>query len=138
MAKKASKALVRDDKGRFIPGQSGNPAGRKKGLQNYITHERLMFEAALRDYVAEPERAEKLMKGIDRVLSIAEFGEEKHVVPAMKLMLDRVMPAMPPKEQEEAEKRDTRLQIVIQTNPNAKTPVEVVDGEYTLIEEENG
>lgn len=124
------KRLVqRDGKGRFIPGQSGNPAGKAKGLKNYITHERLMLEAALRDYVADPNQAERLLAGIDRVLNIAIDGEEKNALTAMKLLLDRVMPAAPPKEQEEAAKLDKRLQIIIQTNPNAKTPVQtVIDG----------
>jgi len=121
------KPLVqRDEKGRFVPGQSGNPAGRQKGLKNYITHERLMLEAALRDYVADPSQAEKLLKGIDRVLSIATGDNDKLAISAMKLLLDRVMPAMPPKEAEEAEKTDRRLQIVIQTNPQATVPVETI------------
>lgn len=130
------KALIqRDDKGRFVPGQSGNPAGKSKGLKNYITHERLMLEAALRDYVADPNQAEKLLSGIDRVLSIALEGEDKNALTAMKLLLDRVMPAAPAKEAEEAEKLDKRLQIVIQTNPDAKVPVQtVIEGK--VIEEQ--
>ena len=129
--------VVRDDKGRFIKGQSGNPAGRAKGLRNYITHERLMLEAALRDYVAEPKQSKKLLNGIDRVLNIALSGEDTQAISAMKLLLDRVMPAMPPKVEEEAEKTDRRLQIIIQTNPNASAPIEVIHGEATLIEEDS-
>jgi hypothetical protein len=131
------KSLVqRDEKGRFVPGQSGNPAGKAKGLKNYITHERLMLEAALRDYVANPAQAEKLLSGIDRVLGIALEGEDKDSLSAMKLLLDRVMPAMPIKEAEEAEKTDKRLQIIIQTNPNATVPVQaIVDSTAEVIEE---
>lgn len=128
--------VVRDDKGRFVPGQSGNPEGKKKGLQNYITHERLMLEAALRDYVGHPDQAQKLLDGIGRILEIAVTGDDKSAISAMKLMLDRVMPQMPAKEQEEAEKTDRRLEIIIKTNPNAKVPVQAtVDGEFTEIEE---
>lgn len=95
-----------------------------------------MLEAALRDYVADPEQSDKLLRGIDRVLSIAIGGEDKDAISAMKLLLDRVMPAMPPKEQEEAGKSITRLQVVILTNPDAKTPVQVtVDGECTNVED---
>jgi hypothetical protein len=127
---------VRDDKGRFIPGQSGNPGGRQKGLKNYITHERLMLESALRDYVGKPDQARKLLQGIDRVLNIAIEGDDKASISAMKLLLDRVMPAMPAKEQEDTEKVDRRLEIIIRTNPNAASPVHaVVDGEFTEIEE---
>ena len=122
--------LQRDEKGRFLPGQSGNPAGKAKGLRNYITHERLMMEAALRDYVADPSQCKKLLMGIDRVLDIAVEGEDKDAISAMKLLLDRTMPAMPPKEQEDAVKADRRLNIIIQTNPNATVPVQtVIEGE---------
>lgn len=126
--------VARDHKGRFVPGQSGNPAGKAKGLKNYITHERMMLEAALRDYVADPRRANKLLSGLDRVLDIANGEDDKTALSAMKLLLDRVMPAMPPKEAEEADKTDKRLQIIIQTNPDAKRPVQtVIDGK--VIEE---
>lgn len=132
-----SKDVVeRDDKGRFVPGQSGNPAGKKKGLKNYITHERLMLEAALRDYVGQPEQAQKLVQGIDRVLTIAVEGEENHALSAMKLLLDRVMPAMPPKEAEEADKTDRKLEIIIKTNPDARTPVEIVNGQAIEVKED--
>ena len=128
--------IERDGKGRFLPGQSGNPAGKAKGLRNYITHERLMLESALRDYIADPEQAQRLLSGIDRVLRIANHGEDKDALSAMKLLLDRVMPAMPPKLEEEAERTDRRLQIIIQTNPNATVPVEVIEGEFITIEEQ--
>ena len=128
--------IERDDKGRYLPGQTGNPAGKAKGLRNYITHERLMLEAALRDYIADPSQAEKLLEGINRILTIAVSGDDKDAISAMKLLLDRVMPAMPPKLEEEAQSTDKRLQIIIQTNPNATVPVQaVIDGEFTKIEE---
>ena len=130
------KLLERDDKGRWLPGQSGNQAGKQKGLRNYITHERLMLEAALRDYVADPSQSRKLLAGIDRVLDIAKDGEDKDAISAMKLLLDRVMPAMPLKEAEEAERVDKRLQIVFQINPQAETPVKaIIDGKFTKIED---
>lgn len=128
---------IRDENGRFVKGQSGNPAGKAKGVKNAMTLERLAFERALRQYVAEPENAEKLLRGIDRVLDIAVMGEkDKDTISAMKLLLDRVMPAMPPNVADEAEKADTRLQIVIQTNPDAKVPVKaVINGETQELED---
>lgn len=131
-----AKALVtgRDDKGRFLPGQSGNPAGKAKGLRNYITHERLMLESALRDYVGDPKRKKKLLAGIDRILNIALSGDDKDAISSMKLLLDRVMPAMPPKTEEERDTTDRKLEITIVTNPNAKVPVQaVIDGDFTEI-----
>lgn len=127
---------MRDEKGRFVKGQSGNPAGKAKGLKNYITHERLMLEAALRDYVGDPKQADKLVQGIDRVLQIAISGEDAQAISAMKLLLDRVMPAMPPKVEEEANKLDKRLHIVIQTNAEATTPIEIIEGQFSEIEED--
>lgn len=126
--------VVRDDKGRFVAGQSGNPLGKAKGVRNQMTLERVAFEKALRDYVHDPLRAEKLISGIDRVLQIAAFAEkDSDAIAAMKLMLDRVMPALPPQVSEEAEKTDNRLQIIIQTNPHAKAPIHVIDGEAEII-----
>jgi hypothetical protein len=129
--------VVRDNKGRFIKGQSGNPLGKAKGIRNQMTLERVAFEQALRQYVADPARAMKLLKGIDRVLDVAINAEkDSDATAALKLMLDRVMPALPPQIGEEAEKLDSRLQITIQTNPNATSPVEVIiDGEATDITE---
>lgn len=131
--------VTRDEKGRFVQGQSGNPAGKAQGVKNMMTLERLSFERALRQYVQEPERAEKLLLGIDRVLGIATSAEkDSDAIGAMKLMLDRVMPSLPPKVSEEAERTDTKLQIVIQTNSHAKTPVEAVtiNGKATKVTEE--
>ena len=133
----ANLPVVRDDKGRFITGQSGNPEGKAKGLKNYITHERLMLESALRDYVGKPEQAQKLLDGITRVLDIATLGDDKSAISAMKLLLDRVMPAMPAKEEEAAERADRKLEIIITTNPSATVPVQAyVDGDFTEIKEE--
>jgi hypothetical protein len=129
--------IVRDTRGRFQKGQSGNPLGKAKGLRNQMTLERIAFEKALREYVADPLQATKLVHGINRVLDIAVSAEkDSDAIAAMKLMLDRVMPAMPAQIGEEAEKTDTRLQITIQTNPIATSPVEVViEGEATDITE---
>jgi hypothetical protein len=88
--------VVRDNKGRFIKGRSGNPLGKAKGIRNQMTLERVAFEKALRDYVADPMRAHKLLKGIDRVLDVAINAEkDSDATAALKLMLDRVMPALP-------------------------------------------
>lgn len=122
--------VVRDDKGKFVKGHSGNPLGKAKGIRNQMTLERIAFEKALRDYVHDPLRAERLVEGIDRVLRIAVHAEkDSDAIAAMKLMLDRVMPAMPEKVVDVAEKTDNRLNIIIQTNPDAKAPIHIIDGE---------
>ena len=130
--------VVRDNKGRFVKGSSGNPLGKAKGIRNTMTLERLAFEKALRDYVHDPRQAEQLVKGIDRLLNIAQYAErDSDALAAMKIMLDRVMPSMPEKIAEDAEKTDNRLQIFIQTNPDAKAPIHIIEGEPLPIEEEN-
>lgn len=122
--------VVRDTKGRFVKGSSGNPLGKAKGIKNQMTLERLAFEKALRDYVHDPRQAHRLVEGIDRVLRIASTAEkDSDAIAAMKLMLDRVMPAMPPQVAEEAERTDNKLQIVIQTNPEAQAPIHIINGE---------
>lgn len=126
---------TRGSDGRFVAGQSGNPQGRAKGLRNFITEERLALEKALRLYIAEPERAEQLLAGIDRVLEIAVGSDDKNAISAMKLMLDRVMPAMPPKLEEEAGTTIKKLEVIIITNPGAIVPIEVLDGDFTVKEE---
>ena len=121
-------AVQRNPDGTFPKGVSGNPLGKAKGIKNKITLERLAFEAALREYVHDPKQAMKLIRGIDRVLDIAQTAEkDADAIAAMKMLLDRTMPVMPPQLGEEAEKTDRRLQIVIQTNPEATAPVTIVN-----------
>ncbi len=128
--------VVRDKGGRFVKGVSGNPAGKAKGIRNQMTLERLAFEKALRDYVHDPLQAEKLVQGIDRLLRIAQFAEkDSDAIAAMKIMLDRVMPNMPPQVAEDAAKADNKLQIVIQTDANAKAPINIINAETGEIEE---
>lgn len=124
----------RDEGGRFLKGQSGNPRGKIKGTRNEITLMRLTLEKALREYVAEPVNAEKLLRGIDRVIDIALEGEEKHAVGAMKLLLEKVMPSMPPQLEAEAAQTDRKLHIIIQTNLDAAVPIQIIDGEYAEVE----
>lgn len=137
MSDSEGKTVTRDNKGRFVAGQSGNPLGKAKGIRNQMTLERVAFEKALRDYVHDPLQAGRLVEGIDRLLRIAAFAEkDSDAIGAMKVMLDRVMPAMPPKVEEEAEKTDNKLQIIIQTNPNAKSPVHIIEGTAEVITKE--
>lgn|SRR5690606_22661404 len=127
--------IVRDEKGRFPKGVSGNPKGKAKGVRNEITLMRLTLEKALREYIGNPANAEQLLAGIDRIIDIAvNSPDEKQAISAMKLLLEKVMPSMPPQVEQEAQEADKRLQIIIQTNPDAKVPIQVINGEYEEIE----
>ena len=130
-------SVKRTEAGRFPKGQSGNPAGKAKGVRNEITLMRLTLEKALREYVGNPANAEQLLAGIDRILEIAVNAEDdKHAIAAMKLLLEKVMPSIPPQVAEEAVQTDKKLTIIIQTNPDAKVPVRaILEGEFTDIEE---
>ena len=126
---------ARDEQGRFLQGQSGNPRGKIKGTRNEITLMRLTLEKALREYIAEPDKAQKLLQGIDRVIDIALEGEEKHAIGAMKLLLEKVMPSLPPQLEAEAAQTDKKLTIIIQTNLDAAVPIQIIDGEYHEVDE---
>ena len=67
---------VRDANGRFVPGQSGNPAGKKSGTRNRAT----LLAEALRD--GEGEAAARIV--IDKALA----GDAV----AARFLLDRLTP----------------------------------------------
>jgi hypothetical protein len=117
--------LVRDDKGRFLKGQSGNPAGRKKGSRNHIVALRESTEIALREYMSTPENAKKALKAMDALFEQAAQGE----IAAIKLLLDKVLPqARAGADDGEGEKqRPVAIQIVNQTSDQATTPMSIVD-----------
>lgn len=131
------KSIERDANGRFPKGISGNPKGKMKGTRNEITLLRLTLEKALREYIGNPANAEQLLAGIDRIIDIAvNSPDEKQAISAMKLLLEKVMPSMPPQVEQEAQEADRRLQIIIQTNPDAKVPIQVIENvEYEEIED---
>lgn len=74
---------TRGDDGRFLPGQSGNPAGRPKGKRNQITELKQDLEIALREQV----RPREIQKIIDKMTDLAAEGN----VGAAKLILDKVL-----------------------------------------------
>lgn len=69
--------------GRFLPGVSGNPAGRPAGSKNI----QRQLEDAVRSYIAHPTRVERIKKVLDRLLQKAEDGN----VAAAKLLLDKII-----------------------------------------------
>jgi hypothetical protein len=115
--------LVRDDKGRFVKGQSGNPLGRKKGSRNHIVALRENTEMALREYMSTPENAKKALKAMDALFEQAAAGE----VGAIKLLLDKILPNVRAGADEgEGEKqRPVAIQIVNQTSEKATSPVKI-------------
>jgi hypothetical protein len=115
--------LVRDDKGRFLKGTSGNPAGKPKGSKNHLVALRRNTEVALREYMSTPENAKKALKALDALFTQAADGE----LAAMKLLFDKILPqARAGSDEGEGEKqRPVAIQIVNQTSDKATSPVTI-------------
>jgi hypothetical protein len=81
--KAKTKEVVRDDKGQFSPGISGNPLGRPKSRKNILTGMKQDLEIALRENVT-PEQIQGI---ITNMVMLAQEGN----VGAAKLILDKVL-----------------------------------------------
>lgn len=128
---------VRDERGRFVKGVCPNPEGRKKGTRNWIVEQKLAFEAALRDYVASPDRAQRFLDAIDNLMRIAAGegnAEDRDAVGAMKILTDKFMSGAGPEVEpsQHAPGAVAAIKVVIE-NHSASAPqlkAEVVDAEY--------
>jgi len=69
--------------GRWLPGQSGNPAGRPKGSKNHLVELKQQLEIAVRDHL-QPVRLRQIL---DKMIDMAVEGH----VGAAKLVLDKVL-----------------------------------------------
>lgn len=74
---------VRSDGGRFVKGQSGNPAGRPPNSRNKLANLRKELELALIEHVG----VARLKRIIDKVAEKAEAGDMR----AAKLILDKTV-----------------------------------------------
>src|SRR5688572_22434082 len=74
--------VVRDEKGRFPAGVSGNPAGRTKGTKNEMTLAQLLLENELRE--ALTKKGPKLMH---KAIRMALKGDDK----IMRVLLDKML-----------------------------------------------
>lgn len=138
LAEDTSTEIVRDEEGKWVKGQSGNPAGRIKGARNHLTIERLALEGALRSYIANPGNLGKLKQSIDRILDIAIEGEDKQAVAAFKVLADKVLTA--PKDSAEADQQapsNVTLRIENLTLPEQREriSVDIEDAKYEELED---
>jgi len=127
---------TRDEKGRFVKGVSGNPKGLAPGTRQRITREKLAMEQALREYMAEPQRFDRIRGSIDRILDIVERGEAKVAVSAFKVLSDKVLPTLKP--EEDVQKGPAQIHITIDSFAvKGAKPVQdadgAIDGEFTEI-----
>jgi len=79
----ADEVAKRDDQGQFLPGQSGNKAGRPKGKKNEITELKQDLEIAIRKSVP----ATRIQAIVLKMCELAEEGS----VGAAKLILDKTL-----------------------------------------------
>jgi hypothetical protein len=102
---------VRNTKGQFVKGSSGNLAGRTRGVRSKITFDRLFVEDALREVLAK-QSPKLLEKAIRMAL---EDGNDR----IMRVLLDKLLST--PKHDDPGESRDNEIKVVIQS---LKTSVE--------------
>lgn len=111
-----STALQRDERGRFVKGRSGNPAGRTKGSKNRIAELKAQHELALREYMADETRQTEVLQGLDNIFRIMQRGGDKDAVAAAKLVFDRLMPKTSGDDSEGANKGPGGVTVIIENN----------------------
>ena len=127
---------TRSESGTFLPGKSGNPAGKPKGVRNYITQKRLELEAALCDYLIKPANRRKAERAIDRLFTVIDTGEDREAVSAVKVLFGNVIIAA--KQAEEQEKVRKTVTVIIdnripdRAGPPVRPAVTIEDAEYTV------
>lgn len=84
MAKQPGKEVIRDKGGRFMPGKSGNPAGRPVGAKNRVVKAKQELEALLREDVLNVEDIKEVWMALVRE---AKDGN----VAAAKVVLDKTI-----------------------------------------------
>ena len=104
LQKKPESQVKKDEKGRWLPGVSGNPNGRPKGRKNHLTNLKQELEIAIRENMS-PNRVKKV---VDAMFQAALEGN----VGAGKLILDKVLSNA--KEAEDEKESSGGLKIVIE------------------------
>lgn len=108
-------------------GESGNPTGRPKGSKNRLT---LLREAVLAD--AEELVLEKWEDLVRKTIQLAEAGDTT----ALKILWDRMIPSRKAVDNDNADRKDFGIKIIVQGMDVKQTAV--VDGDYEEIEGERG
>lgn len=103
-ASTSADVIPRDEKGKWLAGVSGNPAGRPKGAKNHITQLKQSMEIALREGLS-PKDVQAVVKSM---LAEALNGN----VGAGKLILDKVMSNA--RDQDDANDNTGGIRIVIE------------------------
>jgi len=121
MSENEKPVIKRGTKGEFVPGQSGNPAGRAKGTKNKITLARLLLESQLRDTLMQA--GPKLMT---QAVKQALGGNDR----IMRVLLDKMLTT--PRDAQEQDTQDREINVVIQnlvTDQSSAAKPKLVEGE---------
>lgn len=106
-------------------GESGNPMGRPKGSKNRLT---LLREAVIAD--AEEIVLENWEKIVRTTVLLAEAGDTT----ALKILWDRMIPSRKAVDNDNLDRKDFGIKIVVQGME--LKPTAIVDGDYEEIEGE--
>lgn len=119
----------------WVKGQSGNPAGRLKGVKLKITEYKAELESAFRGYIANDVRRTRLFNTWDRMLSIVENGEDKDAIAAYRAFSLQVLSQLKP-EEPTGEAGGGKIILEIHNHTGGDEPAvgvvieDVIDGEY--------
>lgn len=120
-------ALSRTATGQFVKGVK--TGGRKVGSRNRITEERQALEAALRQYMARPDKRKKIYAVFDHLLDLAvNADDEKTSVMAIKVLFGKIL-AEAKQVDDIADREVPKVQIIIEnytTDARDVTPPRVI------------
>ena len=123
-----AKPPVRDNKGRFVAGVSGNPNGRPLSKRNQITTLKQDLEIAIRENV----RPEQIKQIVDKMIELAIYEGS---VGAAKLILDKTLSNAKDSEEIKADGGGVRVIIENVTVGRKTETIEAEEAEFTVIEE---
>lgn len=132
-AASAATLPARTAAGTFPAGVSGNPRGRQKGTKNHITALRQAHEAALVEYLAEPENMVKAKRSIDRLFDIVATADDREATSAIKVLFGNVLTTT--KQDDSSKGGPQQVRVIIdnrvpeRAGPPPRIAIEAVDYE---------
>lgn len=124
--------IVTDSEGRWVKGQSGNPAGRPKGSKNKITKKREKVEQAI--VLAAAGNIKELSELMNQCIKDAmDAPDLSFRMQNRKLVFDTFVPkAKPPKDKDEDENDNTLVIKIDTVNLGDQGVVkEAIEGQFT-------
>lgn len=96
------------------------------------------MEAALRSYLSGEGQIDRLFTAFDRLLDIAEAGEDKEALSAIKILADKLMTA-PKDDASRGPEGPQQINVIITEARGGKEPavqtIDAVEAEYQEVDE---